>query len=108
VEDLLLPLLNDELELWREAGTQLRQVNTHVSALIWTNPPAFGDEGPYLEVICEHLRDRRQNRADPNEPTGLLTHHLYQDDASYSFVASLLAMVADHPAATWVDPRALF
>ena len=84
------------------------QVNTHASLIEWSMPPSFGDDGPYLDQIIDHLRGRRLGRYDVTEATGLLTHHLVQNDKSYAFISRLLAVVSKHPASVWMEAAKLF
>ena len=86
----------------------LIQVNVHCVPIEWTSPPRCGDEATYLGQICRHLEGRRTGAYDRDEPTGVLTHHLVQDQASYTFLSRLSAEIAAHSAAAWVDPRDLF
>ena len=56
-----------------------------------------------------HLAQRRTGEADVEEPTGLLTHHLAMDDASFAFTAEFLKRTAAHPAVQWrCRPRHLY
>jgi peptidoglycan/xylan/chitin deacetylase (PgdA/CDA1 family) len=84
------------------------QSNIHVVLIDWTEPPSFGDPRPLLESVVEHLRGRRLGRVDSDEPTGLLTHHLVQDEASYDFLARLIEVTAAHPAARWLRASEVF
>lgn len=86
----------------------LKQANIHCVPIAWTSPPSFGDDEPYVLQICAHLEGRRIRRFDPDEPTGILTHHLVQDEASYSFLERFRTIVDGHPAAAWVSARELF
>jgi hypothetical protein len=90
------------------AAEGLLQVNTHVAPVKWTVPPSFGDVDEYLAAIVDHLHGRRIGRYDSDEPTGLLTHHLVQDDRSYDFMARLGDVILRHPAAKWLDGREVF
>jgi hypothetical protein len=85
----------------RRIGVVL-QVNCHCAPIAWTDPPSLGDEQAHLAVLIDHLQGRRTGRYDGLEPTGLLTHHLDQDDASFAFLAALNRLVSEHPAAAWV------
>ena len=84
------------------------QSNVHVVLIDWTEPPSFGDPKPVLQSVVEHLRARRLGRVDSNEPTGLLTHHLVQDEASYEFLAQLIEVTRAHPAARWLRASEVF
>lgn len=90
----------------RRAIAGLMQVNTHVDIMNWVTR-AFGGEAPALALALAHLRARRAGTADPEEPTGLLTHHLAHDEGAWAFTDRFLAAVAGHPAARLVDLRTL-
>jgi hypothetical protein len=90
------------------AAEGIVQANAHVSLITWGTPPAFGDDDFYLDQIIDHLRGRRLGRYDTTEATGLLTHHLVQDDKSYAFIARFVDVVSTHTAANWIDARHMF
>lgn len=92
----------------RLAAPGLLQVNAHVAPISWTDPPSFGEDAQYLSAIIDHLSGRRSGRYDAAEPTGLLTHHLVQNDRSYEFIARLIAVTSQHPAGKWLDGRDVF
>lgn len=80
-----------------EAG--LRVVNTHIDPIDWRGARGFAGDAVALALAVTHLQARRQGQADAAEPTGLLTHHLAHDEASWTFVDRFLAEVAGHGAA---------
>jgi len=92
--------------------------NTHVDVMRWRPERGFLGENEALDLLIGHLRARRQakagstangpRRAEPDEPSGLLTHHLVMDDAAWSFVSRLLATLGDHPAARWITADEAF
>ncbi len=84
------------------------QINAHVSPIRWSDPPSFEDDGVYLDSIVDHLCGRRTGRYDRDEPTGLLTHHLFQNARSYEFIARLVESVSRHDATAWLDARTMF
>ena len=85
------------------------QANAHMAPIKWnTTPPSFGDDDLYLDQIVDHVRGRRLGRYDATEATGLLTHHLVQDDRSYAFITRFVAIVSGHPAAVWVNAKNIF
>ena len=90
-----------------EPAPGLRQANIHWDLIDWKRGRGFRGYGSALDLV-EHLRRRRRGEADPDEPTGLLSHHLDMDDAGWEFLARLLAATRTHPAASWCDPAALF
>lgn len=83
------------------------QVNAHVDIMNWVTR-GFGGAEAALRLAIGHLEARRTGTADPEEPTGLLTHHLAHDEAAWDFTDAFFAAVASHPAARIVDPKALF
>jgi hypothetical protein len=45
---------------------------------------------------------------DREEVTGILTHHLVQDRASYDFITKLFAITDNHDAARWLNGADIF
>jgi len=90
------------------ADLNLLQVNAHVAPIRWTVPRSFGDEAEYLSGIIDHLRGRRTGQYDAAEPTGLLTHHLVQDDRSFQFVSDLVSLTSQHQSGEWLAGNAVF
>jgi hypothetical protein len=85
----------------------LVQVNTHVDIMNWTSR-AFAGDAASIDLILAHLTARRAATVDPDEPTGLLTHHLAHDAAAWTFIDAVLAALKAHPAVRLADPEALF
>jgi hypothetical protein len=90
------------------AADGVLQANAHMSPIKWSMPPSFDCDDRYLGQVIDHLRGRRLARYDPSEPTGLLTHHLVQDDRSWAFISRFVAAVSGHPACQWIDARNIF
>jgi hypothetical protein len=83
-------------------------VNTHVDIINWRDGRRFlGIEG-CLRLAIDHLAARREGRADAEEPTGLLTHHLVHDADAWAFLLAFLQRTSRHPAARWMEARQLF
>jgi hypothetical protein len=83
-------------------------VNTHVDIIDWHGGRRFlGIEG-CLRLAIDHLAARRDGRVDPEEPTGILTHHLVHDEDAWAFLLAFLQRTSRHPAARWMDARQLF
>lgn len=82
--------------------------NTHVDIVNWRAQEAFVGTETALGLLLSHLMTKRSQRADPNEPTGLLTHHQRHDEQSWQFMDELLARTCDHPAVRWLAPTKLF
>jgi hypothetical protein len=92
----------------REPSPGLVQVNTHADLVAWTGDRGFVGTRAALGRIVGHLRARRAGTMDAAEPTGILTHHLVQDEAAETFLARLLALTRRHPAARWVGAPEAF
>lgn len=92
--------------------------NTHIDVLCWRPERKFLGEEEALDLLIGHLRARRRGAGgptaadsdgtDPDEPSGLLTHHLVMDEAAWAFVARLLAVLAGWPSARWVTADEAF
>lgn len=87
----------------------LLQVNTHVDIVHWKGPaPRFAGEAKLIGELVAHLSARRVGEADPEEPTGLLTHHAAHDEACWAFVETLFRRLAGHAAVRWLAPARVF
>jgi hypothetical protein len=84
------------------------EANVHVDPVCWKGDRGFVGDGVALGALVRHLRTRRAGVADPDEPTGILTHHLIQDEATGGFLARLVALTAAHPAARWLAGSEVF
>jgi peptidoglycan/xylan/chitin deacetylase (PgdA/CDA1 family) len=84
------------------------RVNTHVDIVDWRGGRRFVGDGEALDATADHLERRRKGVVDTNEPTGILSHHLSQDDGCAAFLGRLAALVTDHRGAAWVPARKLF
>jgi hypothetical protein len=85
----------------------LKQVNTHVDVIDWKGSRGFVGEAEALALFAGHLQARRQGNADADEPTGLLTHHLVHDPATWRFVEKLRDFL-EQQSACLLDPAAVF
>jgi peptidoglycan/xylan/chitin deacetylase (PgdA/CDA1 family) len=82
--------------------------NVHVDLVAWRGGGEFVGEAEALGAIIGHLQARREGRTDPDEPTGILTHHLVQDGATGRFLSRLLAATRGHRAARWLGADEVF
>jgi hypothetical protein len=85
----------------------LVQNNIHCVPIQWSDPPGFGDPAIYIGQLVAHLRQRR-NGTDRGEATGILTHHLVQNNESLDFVRGVLDLISHHRAARLLNPIELF
>ncbi|MEM7294625.1 MAG: polysaccharide deacetylase, partial [Pseudomonadota bacterium] len=98
--------------MWaRPQGTgdpEFMQVNTHLDPVHWPNGVGFVGRYRALGQILKHLYAKRTGRREFDEPTGLLTHHLVQDDEVWDFCEALLQTLSEHPAVQWTDARKIW
>jgi hypothetical protein len=82
--------------------------NVHIDIFAWRPRARFIGTGKALAQAVRHLAARRSGQVDPDEPTGLMTHHRQHDAACWRFVARFLAVTAAHPAVRWLPADRLF
>jgi hypothetical protein len=79
-----------------------------VDLIDWGAGRGFVGTGPALALVLRHLRQRRAGQVDATEPTGILTHHLVQDDAVNGFLECLLRLAWSHSGARFVAAPQVF
>lgn len=84
------------------------EVNIHIDLVAWTGGRGFVGEEAALDGLLGHLRERRLRTVRADEPTGILTHHLVQDEATDAFLDRLIAVSITHPAVRWLDAQEIF
>jgi len=83
------------------------RVNTHVDIIDWRGDRGFVGEAAAVTALCRHLQARREGGADPDEPSGVLTHHRDHDPGCWAFLTRLFDCSLNHPAVRWLDPADL-
>jgi peptidoglycan/xylan/chitin deacetylase (PgdA/CDA1 family) len=91
---------------WPAAG--LRQVNTHLDPINWRHKAGFIGLYPAIAILIQHLVARRSGYRDIDEPTGLLSHHLVQNEPVWRFFDDLLPFLGKHPAINWIDAPSIW
>ncbi len=89
----------------------LRQVNTHLDPVDWHGGRSFVGEGAAITSLTRSLAIRRQagvESAMGDEPTGLLTHHLVQDEAVWAFIDRLIGRLRAHSGVRILAPQEVF
>jgi hypothetical protein len=81
----------------------LLQVNAHLDPINWRHQGGFIGVYPAIAILIQHLQARRTGYRDSEEPTGILTHHLVQNEAVWHFLEDLLQFLSNHPAVSWLD-----
>jgi len=90
------------------AAPGLAEINTHIDLIAWKSGRGFVGEEDALVQAIRHLKARRTGIADPDEPTGWLTHHACHDEAAWTFLARLFELVRAQAGVRWARARDLF
>jgi hypothetical protein len=90
----------------RFAAPGLWQVNAHVDPVDWRGGRRFVGAAVASAGLAAHLAARRTGAVDPDEPTGLLTHHRVSGEAVWHFLCELFSATNAHPAVRWCVPMA--
>lgn len=88
----------------RFAAPNVLQVNTHLDPIAWHGGRGHIETEQVATTIADHLRARRQARADNSEPYGLLTHHLVHDEPSWTLIARLVEVLMRSAVVKWTSP----
>jgi predicted deacetylase len=83
-----------------EIEHKLTIANVHVD-MIDSRRRAFRGSELTLASVVRHLQDKRAGRADPTEPTGVMTHHLVFDEESWLFLRQLFATTSRQDGVCW-------
>lgn len=81
----------------------VRWINVHVDIIDWRKTRRFIGTSRAVEALLGHLQARRLGKVPRNMPTGLLTHHLIQDECAWRFLDTLCEWVAEHPPIRWLS-----
>ena len=84
------------------------EVNIHVDLVAWKGNRGFVGEDTALGGLVEHLRARRLRAVWADASTGILTHHLVQDEATDAFLDRLITISVAHPAVLWLHAGEMF
>ncbi len=86
----------------------IREVNIHCDLIDWPGSRGFLGDEAVLGQIVSHLAARRSGNADPDEPTGMMSHHLFHDPECWDFLDRFLGFTRAHPAVRWLSAGAAF
>ncbi|MFW6076277.1 MAG: polysaccharide deacetylase family protein [Hyphomicrobiales bacterium] len=87
----------------RFAAPGVLTLNAHCDPITWKGGARFTGTERALDEVVRHLAARRQGRADIAEPTGLCTHHMAHDSATWDFVEALVTRTLAHDCVRWID-----
>ncbi|VBB69590.1 Mll3258 protein [invertebrate metagenome] len=90
---------------WPAPGVQ--QVDVHVDVMDWDTRRFCGLNRGLTQLIG-HLRARRLGSVDADEPTGVMTHHSFHDEAAWVFLTELLWRTRLHHGVRWLSATAIF
>jgi peptidoglycan/xylan/chitin deacetylase (PgdA/CDA1 family) len=90
------------------AARGLVQIHTHADPIAWRKGRVFRGAERVTVALAEHLQARREGRADPEEPTGLLTHHLAHDQPGWEFLEQAAQRLSGLRAVRWVSAPEAF
>ena len=90
------------------AAEGLVRVNTHVDIIDWKGTRGFRGEEAAIEQAVAHLRARRGEEADRDEPTGLITHHLVHDEECWGFIEAFAERTHRFGCARWLGLTEIF
>ncbi|MGD8350160.1 MAG: polysaccharide deacetylase family protein [Gammaproteobacteria bacterium] len=80
----------------------LLQVNCHLDPINWRHDGGFLGVCPAIAILIQHLTARRGGYRDAGEPTGILSHHLVQNEAVWTFLDDLFRFLSAHPAVEFI------
>jgi hypothetical protein len=91
------------------AFPNFREINTQVDVIDWRGSRGFIGTEAALGRLVAHLTARRQGIVDAAHPSGILTHHLVHDTATWRFLENLQDWLARRGEEdVFQDPRALW
>lgn len=83
------------------------EANVHCDPMIWRPERRFGGEERPLGQLVGHLAARRSAGAF-DEPTGVMSHHLAQDEPAWLFLERLLGEISSCDGAHWLTVNEVF
>ncbi len=86
----------------------LRQANVHVDIINWKQGRCFAGENNCIEQIITHLGAKRKGWVDPEEPTGIMSHHLVHDSECWGFLDELFDFLVNQSATCLTSARNIF
>ncbi len=93
------------LSVFGPSGGESHVCNTHFDIIAWRKTRGFiGLKKAYV-LLADEIERRI---AEPEEPIGILTHHLVHDDESNAFLRHLLGLLNDQPHVIWPELPTLF
>jgi predicted glycosyltransferase len=85
----------------------LLQINAHLDPVAWHHGQGLVDPAVLIRELAGCVERRTDGMADPQEPIGLLTHHLVHDGATWAFCEALLGHL-EKQGVPFAHPASLF
>ena len=93
------------LSVFGPSGGEPHVCNTHFDIIAWRTTRGFIG----MRKAYARLADEIEHRlAEPEEPIGILTHHLVHDEESNAFLRHLFGLLREESHVTWPDLPKLF
>jgi predicted glycosyltransferase len=92
----------------RGAPSGLARIDAHIDPIDWAGSRCFLPGEAIVARLASAVAARLDGAADPEEPIGLLTHHLIHDEAGWRFLEALLGRLRSYDRLIFPSPRALF
>ncbi|MFT5218291.1 MAG: hypothetical protein ACI9LO_001440 [Planctomycetota bacterium] len=87
---------------------ELLMVNTHLDPVNWRHRGGFIGDYLAIAILIQHLQGKRTGYRDAGEPSGILTHHLVQNEAVWDFFERLIDFLSRHEAVNWVSAKTIW
>ncbi len=79
--------------------------NTHFDIIAWRTTRGFIGMQKAYALLADEIEHRLD---EPEEPIGILTHHLVHDEEANAFLRHLFGLLREEPHVTWPDLPKLF
>lgn len=90
------------------AAPGVHRANTHIDIIDWKGTRGFRGTDKVIGQAITHLGARRQGTSDPDEPSGLITHHLVHDTACWDFIETFISVTKCHDSVRWLSVPEVF
>jgi len=87
------------------AAPGLAAVNTHLDPIAWRSGGGLLDPASLFDAGTSHIAAMLSGTVDPEEPFGLLTHHLVHDPWIWAWCRDVLHLLRESPAVRFVTVR---
>lgn len=84
----------------------MKEINIHIDILNFKDKTCFLGTDKVISQILKHLQFRRKNNYRP-EATGLMSHHLVHDNATWDFLQQFFALTQTFGNIVWIDSKTL-